>query len=238
MTLEKLTITPFKKNGNRFERDLNNAIKVLFNPNTYTITKSVTWNPPITRRRGGGGTHGKVNAPTLSFGGGGSRHLTLELFFDVTEPVENGDGQSVSNTSDVRKRTDKIVALTRIDRALGQPPVCEVMWGQSVSKDFPFVGVVSNLTQRFTLFRESGNPVRAILTVDFLEFLDPTIDKRQTDPENTTHIIKISETLSSISGDVYQDPTIWRVIADANRLDDPRKLVVGKTLTIPRLSRR
>lgn len=237
MTLAKLTITPFKRQGNRLERDTGNAIKVLFNPNAYSISKSVTWNSPST---GGGDAHtqSQVNAPMLTFGGGGSRRLTLELFFDVTEPVAGDDGQSVTTIADVRVKTDKLVALTRIDSALRQPPVCEVMWGQSTSKDFPFIGVVSSLTQRFTLFRENGNPVRATLTAEFTEFLDPAIDMRQTDPEQSTHVVKRGETLSSIAGEVYQDPTLWRIIAIANRVDNPRQVPVGKTLTIPKYTRR
>jgi len=32
---------------------------------------------------------------------------------------------------------------------------------------------------------------------------------------------------------VYRDPTRWRLIAEANRLDDPRHLEPGWVLTIP-----
>lgn len=233
MALDKLTITPFKKQGKKLNRDAARKITVLFNPNTYTISKTVTWSPPIGSTEKSG-SDSKVNAPTLTFGGGGSRHLSLELFFDVTEPVDRGGQMTL--ISDVRSETDKIVALTRIDRNLGQPPVCEVMWGKANTKDFPFVGVVSSLTQRFTLFSEDGNPVRATLTVDFVEFLDPAIDKRQTDPEQTTHLVKRGETLSSIAGEVYHNPALWRLIAEANRLDDPRQLVVGTPLSIPKHS--
>jgi hypothetical protein len=230
MALEKLKITPFrKKQGKKFERAADKEISVLFNPNSYSIMKSVTWTPPQTSTGERAETQRKVNAPTLSFGGGGSRQLTLELFFDVTEPI---NGKAID---DVRKETDKIVALTRIDPDQGQPPVCEVFWGKAATKDFPFIGVISNLTQRFTLFRSDGTPVRASLTVVFLEFLDPEMDKRQTDPELTTSVVKRGDTLSSIAAEVYRDPMLWRIIAEANRLDNPRRLEVGKPLTIPKL---
>ena len=235
MTLAKLTITPFKKQGDRLDRDTQKAIEVLFNPNTYSITKSVTWSAPSSTE-GNAASNNQVNAPPLTFGGGGSRHLVLELFFDVTEPVTR-NGQSTPRINDVRTLTDKIVALTRIDPDLHQPPVCEVMWGRETSKDFPFVGVIGNLTQRFTLFSETGSPVRATLTVDFTEFLDPAIDRRQTDPEQTTHIVKRGETLGSIAGELYHNPALWRIIAEANNVDNPRQLAVGQTLTIPKYGR-
>jgi nucleoid-associated protein YgaU len=231
MALEKMKITPFKRS--KSESIPQQTIEVLFNPNTYTITKTVNWSTLNTK--GKANSHTKFNAPTLTFGGGQSRQLSLELFFDVTEPIiQNNQTKSVE---DVRSETDKIVALTRIGRNESQPPVCEVMWGKAVTKDFPFIGVITNLTQRFTLFNENGNPLRAILTVTFLEFLDPKIDRRQTDPEQTTHVIRRGETLSSVAGDEYYDPLLWRVIADANYLDNPRKLVIGQTLSIPKHGR-
>src|SRR5213592_4050138 len=169
MGLAKLTIKPL--NPSKLPE-----IRVLFNPNTYSITKTVTWSPPSPPLGKPRGTHRLVNAPTLTFGGGGSRQLNLELFFDVTEPVGVID--------DVRRETDKIVALTRIERDHKQPPTCEVRWGDApTGSDFPFIGVVTNLTQRFTLFNSDGKPLRATLTVAFLEFLAPKTDKQQTDPE-------------------------------------------------------
>lgn len=222
MALEKLKIKPLSPSNLK-------EVTVLFNPNSYSITKSVTWSPPQTSAGRASRTQRKVNAPTLTFGGGGSRQLTLELFFDVTESIK---------IDDVRKETNKIVELTRIERHLDRPPACEISWGDDAptGSDFPFTGVVTNLTQRFTLFRSDGKPVRANLTVVFIEFLDPKKDQRQTDPEFTTHIVKRGDTLSSIAGEVYRDPTLWRIIAESNGLDDPRRLKIGQTLTIPKLS--
>ncbi|HWS90133.1 MAG TPA: LysM peptidoglycan-binding domain-containing protein [Pyrinomonadaceae bacterium] len=221
MALAKLTI----KKVNPRDTDPQ-GFKVLFNPNSYSINKTVTWGQqePLSA----------TNAPMLTFGGGGSRTLTLELFFDVT--LTAGGERPVT---DVRTLTNRIVALTRIDQNAQprpRPPTCEVSWGQQPKdSDFPFVGVVSNLVQRFTLFRNTGEPIRATLTVTFTEFLDPVADRRDTDPELTTRVVKSGDTLSSIAGDVYRDPTRWRAIAEANELDDPRNLAVGATLRIPKL---
>lgn len=196
-------------------------ISVLFNPNSYSIVKPVTWSGQPARG---------LNAPSLDFGGGGSRTLTLELFFDVTEPI---DGVEVK---DVREKTNAIVALTRIEAKKGRPPVCEVSWGGAPpGSDFPFRGVVTNLTQRFTHFRTTLEPVRANLTVVFLEFLPPEEDKRLTDPELSTRVVRRGDTVTSIAAEVYRDPALWRVIAQANNLDDPRRLEIGRVLTVPKL---
>jgi hypothetical protein len=201
-------------------------IAVLFNPNSYSITKPVVWTG--TNDRG-------LNAPSLVFGGGGSRTLTMELLFDVTEPI---DGKVIK---DVRDKTNAVVALTRIERKgkTPAPPVCEVSWGSAPPNlDFPFVGVITNLTQNFKLFRSTGEPVRATLNVTMTEFLDAVKDKKETDPELTTRRVRRGDTVTSIAAEVYQDPTEWRAIAEANNLDDPRRLQIGRTLTIPKLSSR
>lgn len=232
--LEKLTITPFSKKGDRYDRLP--AIPVLFNPESYSISKSVTWSPPQSSSGSNARTQSKVNAPTISFGGGGSRQLSLELFFDVTGPIEQ-NGRKVP-IADVRQETNKIVTLTRIERDEDQPRVCEIAWGQApVGSDFPFIGVISSLTQKFTQFKRDGKPVRANLTVTFVEFLDPKLDKLRTDPELTTWLVRGGDTLSNIAAELYRDPTRWRVIAEANDIDDPRHLEkwVGQRLTIPKV---
>jgi hypothetical protein len=194
----------------------------MFNPNTYSISKNITWT---------GATSPEINAPTLSFSGADGRTLSLELFYDVTEPVND------VLVDDVRQETNKMVELTRIQRDLHRPPVLQITWGDDSSDrfDFPFIGVVTQLTQRFTLFRADGKPVRATLTVAFKEFCDVEKDKKQTDPEFTTRLVKRGDTLTNIAAEVYGDPTQWRVIAEANRLDDPRRLDVGSRLALPKL---
>lgn len=223
MALEKLRIRPLSPSKLP-------EIVALFNPNAYAITKAVTWSAPPSSSEQTGQTERKKNAPTLTFGGGGSRLLTLELFFDVTEPIDD------ETIDDVRERTNEILQLTRIERDLDRPPACEIAWGDApTGSDFPFTGVVSQLTQRFTLFRSDGTPVRANLTVVFTEFLDPEKDLRETDPEFRTRLVKRGDSLSRIAAEVYRDAGLWRVIAEANDLDDPRRLPIGLRLDIPKL---
>lgn len=222
--LAKLTITP--EPASNFL-----PIEALFNPNTYSITKSVSWTSATPNSQSAGGTDRKKNAPPLQFGGGESRSLSLDLFFDTTEETNEAK-------RDVRNLTNQIAKLTRIVRDLDpqRPPICVVSWGRATppGSDFPFTGVISQLTQSFSLFLSDGRPVRANLTATFIEYLDPTKDALENDPEFTTRLVKRGDTLSSISAEVYGDPTLWRVIAEANRLNDPRRVPVGLRLNIPK----
>lgn len=212
MAPSKLTIAP----------EAGQLITVMFNPNSYTITKSVVWTPSTVAT-----ADVKANAPVLSFGGGDSRILELDLFFDSTDKAKE------SEERDVRVQTDEIVQLTRIAREKGRPPVCTVSWGGGNRQDFPFKGVVTNLSQNFVLFDEQGRPLRAQLKVRFTEFLNRDDDARKTDPEATTRVVRRGDSLASIAADVYRDPGAWRVIAIANGIEDPFKLPAGSKLTLP-----
>jgi nucleoid-associated protein YgaU len=221
MALAKMSIKP--ENAQAFD--------VMFNPNSYSISKTVFWNPATAESHGGAKSDSetadvKTNAPTMQFGGGGARQLSMQLFYDITEP-KNGQ-------QDVRTDTDKIVKLTRImrDRQKAQPPVCVINWGGAQISDFPFTGTVTSLTQHFTLFDESGRPLRATLDVIFTEFLILTDDQLKTDPELTTRTVRRGDTLASIAAEAGLE---WRVIALANRIEDPFRVPPGTILTLPKV---
>jgi hypothetical protein len=224
MELTKLEITPLDKKGKPIEK----GFRALFNPNTYSITKSISWETARTQDCQEGRANQQFNAPQLVFGGGECRLLTLELFYDVTEHPK---------IDDVRIETNRVVKLTRIDKNLKEPPLVMISWGASppMNSDFPFTGVITQLTQRFTLFRANGNPVRATLDVTLKEFLTREQAQKEVDPEFTTRLLKRGDTLSSIAVEIYHDPAQWRLIAEANNLDDPRHLPPGVRLVIPKL---
>jgi hypothetical protein len=200
-------------------------LEVMFNPNTYSISKQNYWEAD--KPRYGAEPDRKTNAPVLTFRGGGSRTLSFQLFFDVTDSTDEG--------RDVRDETDKIVKLSRIVRELGRPPICTINWGGRKTKDFPFKGTITQLTQQFTLFHTSGRPLRAVLTVSFIEFLRFTDDQLETDPDLQTRTVRRGDTLAIIAAQVYGNPARWRDIALANRIEKPLQLAPGTKLTLPKL---
>lgn len=226
---EKLTFTPMSKDLKKsFE-----PFKVLFNPTSYSISKSASWSSTADSDSGQAKPDPKaktnfksLDAPTLYFGGGANRQLSLNLFYDVTEQPGK----------DVRKETNKIVALTLIDRNEQCPPPVKISWGSSQQpSDFPFTGVITNLNQQFTLFDSNGVPLRANLTVTVMEYPDPEENLRRIDPELTTRIVKRGDTLSSISAEVYGNPGMWRLVAEANHIENPMVLKTGSRLVIPKV---
>lgn len=119
-----------------------------------------------------------------------------------------------------------------------RPPVCRLVWGRYSFGDF--LWVVTNLTQTFTLFKDDGIPVRATLSCSFRQWRSEEMEKRainlQSPDVAKTRVVRRGETLSSIAGEEYTDPALWRPIAEANGIDNPRRLAPGTPLSIPVLA--
>lgn len=100
-----------------------------------------------------------------------------------------------------------------------------------------FKCLVESVRQKFTLFSPEGVPLRATLTVALREY--KTLDEQLahlnlSSPDRTHgHVLQRGETLSGVAGQYYEQPGEWRSIADANAIEDPRRLTAGSFLAIP-----
>ncbi|QAU25542.1 peptidoglycan-binding protein LysM [Dyella sp. M7H15-1] len=151
--------------------------------------------------------------------------LTVNLFFDTYD-----------SKSDVRKYTDQIAALTKPTAGTGmrrEPPTVVFSWAGAL-----FTGMVVKLEQKFTLFLESGVPVRAELRVTFKSILTPQQDLASRGYANCRQFWTVAENdrLYLIAQHTLGDASLWRLIADANAIYDPLNFPtpadIGKTLVI------
>jgi Contractile injection system tube protein/LysM domain len=222
MELEKLTILVEHKFPSFDETQ---PIKALFNPQQISITKT--------------GWQGQGNSLQPADEGA---TLTVELFFD-TSLLKAGKSSIIeldlfgsSRLKDVREYTRKIYQLTEKKSGLGaipRPPICKLKWGRNTVL---FQGVLKSLTKTFTRFLADGTPVRAKMNCTFEEWISPEIKQKVQNPiDDPIRIVRRGETLTSIAAEEYNDPALWRVIAAANRLDNPRQITPGQRLTVPPL---
>jgi hypothetical protein len=168
-----------------------------------------------------------VGAPPLQFVRGTARTLSMQLFFDTYDPVQD----NVTQGSDVRQYTDQIIKLLEVNSDSHAPPICRFSWAH-----FAFVGVLEKADQRFTLFLPNGTPVRATIDVSFKELGQQQADQagRLFSADFAKHyVVRRCDTLSNIAADKYGDPAKWRPIAEENGLDDPLALEPGQVLVIP-----
>lgn len=187
---------------------------VMFNPEEYNLGRDNNYASQAVPG---------LSSPLLQFVHGNLRTLEMELFFDTFEQQR-----------DVREETQKVVGLLDIDPELHAPPVLLVSWAS-----LQFRSVLARAGQKFILFFPDGRPARARLSVSFQEYVDPGREgrevKRQTANFSKSHTVRQGETLSAIAGRFYEDPRMWRAIAIANGLDDPRAIATGQTLLVPPL---
>ena len=113
-----------------------------------------------------------------------------------------------------------------------RPPQVVFAWGGFRS----FTAVVTTMTQTFVLFLADGTPVRAKVAVTIKEV--PVVDTGQNPTSRAagarrSRVVQLGDTLDWIALEELGDSNAWRIIADLNDLDDPRRLKPGQTLLIP-----
>lgn len=189
-------------------------IPVRFNPNQYSLEKS--------NQLAEIGIPG-LGAPIVQFVRGNTDTLSMDLFIDTYE-----------DQKDVREYTDKVYGLLEIDQDTHAPPICVFRWGS-----FEFESVLERVSGKFTLFLENGLPVRATLSVTFKQFIKIEIEVKKKPTHSADHyktrVVKQGDTLSSIAAVEYDDPAMWRPLAEKNRIANPRDLTPGQRLVIPPL---
>lgn len=201
------------------------SFTVLFNPEQYTLERKNSF-APVT-------VHG-LSSPLLQFSHGELKTLQMELFFDSREAHAVNSVKRTSVNSDVRKVVNDFLALMDIDSDLHAPPVLEFHWGS-----LSFTCVLASASQQYLMFKENGDPLRARVNVTFQEFTDVELEGlrvgRKTSDYTKIHTVIEGDTLSGIAQKEYEDPTLWQPIALRNRLLDPRRLLPGMKLVVPRL---
>jgi hypothetical protein len=197
------------------------VLECKFNPTDYTFTKGNKWKTDPLK---------KNDVPMPSFEGGDIMKMKFQLFFDT-----------YGTSKDVREHyTDKLLDLMTIDviadkkKKTGRPPLVSFHWGEAWS----FKGVITSVTLKFTLFEGNGTPVRATADVELQQAVDSKIYPKQNptsggDGAQTSRVVQLDETLDLIAYQEYGDPTLWRLLADANNLPNPRSLRPGQRLLVP-----
>jgi hypothetical protein len=196
------------------------SVDCMFNPFEYSVTKTNSYKEERKNRS---------DVPSFEFEKAGPQTLKLDLIFDTYESDE-----------DVSLKTNKLWKLmeskTRREGRRNRkvpPPEVAFEWGV-----FRFVAVITNMTQKFTLFKPDGTPVRARVEVTFTQHKDLEDYPNQNptsgggDIERVWRVIA-GDRIDTIAYAVYGDATRWRTIAEYNQLDDPLDLRAGQQLIIP-----
>lgn len=171
----------------------------------------------------------------LQFVSGEAEVMSFSLLFD-TYSAGDASNQPLTALSaaapdllkqDVRVYTAPLMKLTTVNSDTHAPSLVEFVWG-SIS----FKGFIMSISQRFTMFAFDGKPVRAVVDIQLIS------DKKDNNVRNSPDRTK-ARTTSEATGSAplpmqeYGDCSEWRRIAEANDIDDPRRLEPGTDIVIP-----
>lgn len=194
------------------------TVPCMFNPFEYTVSKSNSYAEDPKNRS---------NAPQMNFQKAGAQTLKLSLTFDTFETGADVSGITnqlwkLMQPKDARDGGDK-----------KEPPRVAFLWGV-----FRFAAVITNMTQKFTLFKKDGTPVRAKVDVTFTQHNDINDYPGQNPTSGGGPIMRTwpvvrGDRLDTIAAAVYKDATKWSQIAEFNGLDDPLALRPGQQIVIP-----
>jgi hypothetical protein len=205
------------------------AIEARFNPERYTVTKSVQ----IAEI----GIPG-LDSPVQQYVRGQAQKVSFELFFDTTE------FGMVDDVRDVREYTKEVHKLLRVRKDTHAPPRCWLTWGEE--KLFTYETwhspwcLLESVSEDLTLFSPGGVPLRSKLTVTFREawsIEDQLTETKRESPDRTKlRTLGPRQTISHLAAQEYGNPRLWRPIAEANDLDNPRRVAPGTVLEVPRIT--
>jgi hypothetical protein len=208
------------KNGfievNRGNKKPTEQIEILYYPAEYSIEKSNSFSEIAIPG---------LEAPYLQFIKGNASTISLEVFYDTYE-----------TNKDVREYSNMLSSLMDIDPDLHAPPTLRFIWGMSSQESFNCV--LESVNKKFTMFNKDGIPVRARLNIKLKEIkleLNDRERKLQSPDRTKLYTLKQGDSLWSIAFKEYGNPGLWRPIADANNISDPKRLKSGTELIIPPL---
>jgi nucleoid-associated protein YgaU len=194
------------------------TVRFMYNPKELGFKKSASWKSKPAKAA-------HQTAPP-EFQGAEPIELSVEIFLDHFET-----GEDISSIID-RLLSCCVPTPQSVAMKKPSPPWVRFGWGARP----PMTAYVESVDVRCTMFDESGRPLRGTSTVTMKEL--PTDPAGQNPTSGAlasvgSHIVAEGDTLASVAYDQYGDPAAWRVVAEANDIDDPFVLFQGQRLLIP-----
>ena len=150
------------------------------------------------------------------------------MFFDATAKHDGSVVAAVEKLFGCCVATEKTAANDK-----PMPPLVVFNWGQITS----FPAYVTSVSAKYTLFSADGTPIRAVCTrvaagdAGREGQAEPDV-RRARRPQHPhhgggRHAWRRSPTPSTAI------PTMWRSLANFNRIDDPMRIPLGSVLMLP-----
>ena len=162
-------------------------------------------------------------------------HASQPEKLNLKELVLDGTGAVPGTSMPVK---DQVTALRNtVYTYVGtkhEAPIVQVVWGSLI-----FYGRAENLKFDYTLFMPNGEPLRAKITLAFVEYTSAAEIVKESQPSSPdlTHlvVVRAGDTLPLLCDRIYRDPAYYREVARINGLTAFRQLLPGSRLRFPPL---
>ncbi len=163
---------------------------------------------------------------TPRYAGTDPETLSFDLIIDGTGVVPETSGKTVAGQIDALKE----IAYT-YNGEIHEPNVVLITWGSGLTS---FFGRLNSLNIDYTLFRATGEALRAKLSLSFMGYDTPiegALESNKSSPD-MTHLVTVraGDTLPLLCQRIYRDPSRYLKVARDNGLDGFRELVPGREL--------
>lgn len=214
-------------------------LEVMINPATYSRDYKISYGEDAESE----GEPIGVTSPYTKFSSYKNESVKFELVFDATGVVslvppnlEIGGPNGVS--VEMPSVDDQITELKNVvydyDGSAHQPNVVHLQWAS-----FTFYGRLSSMAVSYTLFRHTGEALRAKVNLDFVSYMSPVEEAELADKTSPdlTHLVEVKagDSLPLLCQKIYGNSAYYIDVAKANGLTDFRKIRPGTRLNFPPL---
>jgi nucleoid-associated protein YgaU len=199
------------------------SFKFMLNPSEYDHSYAIGYNKK--EAIGQSGSDAK-------FGGVKPEKLKFSALIDGSGVVTPAD----ASTTDVKTQIKALKDIVyKYDGDKHEPNYVRVLWGSQI-----FFGRLESLSVDNTLFKPSGEPLRAKVKLAFTGFMskeEEALRANRSSPDMSHQIeVKAGDTLPLLCYRVYRDSSYYLEVARINNMTDFRDIKPGSKLHFPPLS--
>ena len=198
----------------------------MLNPAGYKLDYGISYD--------GSGAHDKAKVRAMGSSAAAPKYKATEaqnVNFDI---VIDGTGVVPAN-DDV---STQITALKKlVFDFVGnehEPNVVQLVWG-----DFSFIGRLTKMSVQYTLFKPTGDPLRAKVNIAFISYTSPSeaAATTKTSSPDLTHLVEVKDgdSLPLLCFRIYKNSAYYLEVAKANGITNFRDLKPGTRLNFPPL---
>ncbi len=227
----KLTITPCDVDASGTVTGTRDRRKftVMLNPSSFKHDKSINY-AGMTKSEieKSGKIPMGTSAATPRFKNTGSEKLSFSVTID-------GTGVVPGVRSDVRGQLGWLNDVVyKYEGDSHEPNIVQVVWGT-----FKFTGRLTSMATEYTLFKPTGEPLRAKVALAFTDYVsikEEALKANRSSPDLTHSVeVKAGDTLPLLCFRIYKNSAYYMEIAKINGITNFRNIPPGARLHFPPL---